>query len=194
MAVPLKKDMAKVVNESVEGLGIVELSGIKLESADARLLDVGQLDLDKHVAMQPAAIAYFGALKKEAGRKLAALKRSYDRWEKKQLGAAKTVVYSRLASKTTATDVEAQFIVDNEKEIEKWDEMLDRAQFDYDTLEVWYEAWRQKSFSIREHVNIEEDENSIPDSYKRKEGESAEVTSERLAKVREILNRKQQGQ
>jgi len=148
------------VRTSIDGMGQVELSGIKLESADSRLLDIGSLDLDKHVAMQPSAIAYFGAMKKEAARRLDMLKRNKDRWEKKQWALAKAAVISGTTAqwKPTLADIEARFITDNERQIEDWDVKMDKAQEELDTLEAWYEGWRQKSFALTSHVAIDEDE------------------------------------
>ena len=150
------------VKNTMDGMGQVELSGVKLESADARLLDPGSLDLDRHVAMQPSAIAYYGAMKKESGRRLMIEKRSYDIWKKKQWSLAKAAVMSETTTaakyKPTLADIEARYIVDNESEIKAWDEKIDRAQEEADTLESWYDAWRQKSFSLRESVSIDEDE------------------------------------
>lgn len=148
------------IRTSIDGMGQVELSGIKLESADSRLLDVGSLDLDKHVSMQPSAIAYFGAMKKEAARRLDMLKRNKDRWEKKQWALAKAAVISGTTAqwKPTLADIEARFITDNERQIEDWDVKMDKAQEELDTLEAWYEGWRQKSFALTSHVSIDEDE------------------------------------
>ena len=148
------------VKNTIDGMGQVELSGIKLESADVRLLDVGSMDLDKHVAMQPAAIAYYGAMKKEANRRLTYLKRGYDRWKQKQWGMAKAAVLSGTTAqwKPTLADIESRFIADNEPEIERQEKMMDKAQEEVDTLESWYEGWRQKSFALQEHINIDSDE------------------------------------
>jgi len=150
------------VKESIDGMGQVELSGVKLESADARLLDPGSLDLDRHVSMQPSAIAYYGAMKKESGRRLMIEKRSYDIWKKKQWSLAKAAVMSETTTtakyKPTLADIEARYIVDNEPAINEWDKRVDKAQEEADTLEAWYDAWRQKSFSLRESVSIDEDE------------------------------------
>jgi hypothetical protein len=146
--------------KACEGLGSVELNGIKLETADPNLLDVSFMDLDQHVAMQPAAIAYFGMLRKEASRMLANCQRAYDRWQKKKYVDAKAVVDSK--AKNTASvkveEIKAQVLIDNEPEVEKWEARIDRLQKECDTLDEWYEAWRQKSFTIREHARIDEDE------------------------------------
>ena len=194
------------VKSSIDGIGQVELSGIKLESADSRLLDVGTLDLDKHVAMQPSAIAYFGAMKKEAARRLDMLKRNKDRWEKKCWALAKAAVLSgtTVAWKPTLADIEARFITDNEREIEAWDTKMDRAQEELDTLDAWYEGWRQKSFALQQHVSIDEDER-FNGASSMKGGDGATVqknsggigekplSSDRLREVRDMMKRKRLG-
>jgi hypothetical protein len=154
---PQQKGVIDKIADSCDQMGDVDLAGITLESADPRLLDVSHMDLDRHVAMQPAAMAYYGSLLKDAARRLAAYKRSYDRWEKKKYAEAKASLASG-TGKNTVADIEARFIVDNEAEIEKREKQMEKLQFEYDTLNVWFEAWRQKSFSIREHANITEDE------------------------------------
>jgi len=191
------------VKHSIDGLGQVELSGINLESADAKLLDIGSLDFDRHVAMQPAAIAYFGAMKKESARRLSALKRGYDRWEKKQWAMAKCAVLSGTTAqwKPTLDDIKSRFIADNEGELESWDSKLDKAEEEADTLDAWYEAWRQKSFSLHDHASVNLDEryntsgtlvadggNGKPGSFEGKTPEGKMLSSERIREVRALIN------
>jgi hypothetical protein len=116
--------------------------------------------LDRHVAMQPSAIAYYGAMKKDASRGLAMLKRAFDRWEKAKYAEAKAAVMSGTASayKPTVDDIKSRFIIDNELVLEEWDRKLDKAQDELDTLDSWYEAWRQKSFALQQHVSVTGDE------------------------------------
>jgi len=154
-----EKGVMDCIADACDSMGEVDLSGIKLETADPRLLDVSQMDLDRHVAMQPSAIAYYGSLLKDAGRRLATLKRQFERWEKKKYAEAKVSLASGTGSgKFTVADIEARFIVDNEAEIEKWENQIAKLQFEYDTLNIWFEAWRQKGFTIRDYANITEDE------------------------------------
>lgn len=155
--------MASVIDNilsTCSKLGDVTLAGVKLESGDASLLDVTQYEIDQHVSMQPSAVAYFGALKREAVRNLATLKRAFDRWEKKKYAEARVAVLTGTTAPSAlkVEDVKARFIIDNESELEKWDARLDRAQLEYDTLDAWFEAWKQKSFSIREYLNVESEE------------------------------------
>ena len=182
------------ISESCDALGQVDLSGVTLDSADPSLLNVSMMDLDQHVAMQPSAIAYYGSLLKEASRRVSAHKRAYDRWEKKQYAIAKAAL---TGTKHNIPDVEARFIVDNESDIEKWEEQQDKFQFEYDSLNIWYEAWRQKSFSIREYVGITDDErwnsSSSTTSGERltepSSGEPSLPSSDRVRKVREAMRK-----
>jgi hypothetical protein len=148
------------IKQSCDDLGQIDLSGIKLEDAAPELLNVSEMNFDQHVALQPSAITFFGVLRKEIHRRYDAYKRSYDRWTKKMYATAKVAVTSGTQDsyKPTVADIEARFIVDNEKEIEKREKQLDKLRDEADTLDAWYEGWRQKSFTIREWAGIENDE------------------------------------
>jgi len=180
------------IKEACDALGQVELSGICLDSASPELLNVSEMSLDQHVAMQPAAIAYYGALLKEASRKVSAYKRAYDRWEKKKYAVAKAALSGQ---KATVADIQARFIVDNESEIESWEKQQGNLQMEYDTLNVWYEAWRQKSFSIREFVGITDDERfNVNPSASSERGENNSPSNSKIQKVRDIMKRSRDSQ
>jgi len=187
------------ISATCDGLGDVTLAGIKLEEAHRDLLDVTQGSLDQHVAMQPAAMAYFLTLKKAAKRRLDNVLGAQDRWEKKRYALAKAAVESGTSAKSSikVEDVKARFITDNEPEIVKWEARIEKAREEYDTLDVWCEAWKQKSFSLREYVSIEEDERfsgsgSISEDQKgghRKERLSDEAAQTRIDKVRQVIRK-----
>lgn len=191
-------DVVKNIENTCNKLGDVQLAGIKLETAEAALLDVMQFSLDQHVAMQPSAIAYYGMIKKQAARRLAAIERAYDRWQKKKYAEAKVSLEAGTASKSAlkVEDIKARFVVDNEAEIEKWDSQVDKAQFEYDTIDVWYEAWKQKSFSIRETVSIDEDERHTGSHVEDKRSPGGytfgrrDAATVKIEKVREIMRQR----
>lgn len=151
------------IKKSVDEIGSIDLCGINLESADPKLLDVTYGDLNLHVAMQPAAIAYYGTLLKDSARRVNEAKRQFERWSKKKYLEAKASLVAG-SSKATVQDIEVRFTVDNEKELEEWDKLLDRLQEEYDTLNMWYEAWKQKSYSIQQQSSITEAERYVKDS------------------------------
>jgi hypothetical protein len=185
-----QKGVIDIIADSCQSLGEVDLAGIALETADPRLLDVSQMDLDRHVSMQPAAMAYYGSLLKDASRRLAAYKRSYDRWEKKKYAEAKASLASG-TGKSTVADIEARFIVDNEAEIEKREKQLERLQYEYDTMNVWFEAWRQKSFSISQHAGITEDERWNERASLRGDEKNSE-RRDGLSRVKSIIKNRQE--
>jgi len=177
------------ITNACDELGQVDLSGIKLETADPKLLNVSIMELDQHVAMQPAAIAYYGSLLKEASRRVAAHKRAYDRWQKKKYAVAKAAL---TGTKANIPDIEARYIVDNEMEIEQWENKQEELQFEYDSLNVWYEAWRQKSFSIREYVGITDDERYQSTGMSGGNQDQSGSGGNRTSRVREIMQKKRE--
>ena len=192
--------MTEKILVTLDELGGIELSGIKLNKPDKKLLDVGEMDIDQHVAMQPSAIAYYGALKKDAIRGLFAIKRDYDRWYKRKWVEAKVKASAGATNyKPTVTDIEARLIVDNTKELEEWDNKLDTAQEIADTMESWFEAWRQKSFTIREHVSIDTEALRTSDSisgdgHRTRDGEQSqsEINSDKIRRVRDIIRKRRE--
>ena len=74
---------------------------------------------------------------------------------KKQKALAKA---SLAGNKATIADVDARFLVDNEKAIEEWDKKLDNARQEVGILASYYEGWKQKSFSIKAKIEIDQTE------------------------------------
>lgn len=193
-------DAISNIIDTCDDLGEVDLSGVALETGESCLLNVSHMDLDEHVAMQPSAIAYYGSLFKDASRKLSTYKRQYNRWKKKKMAEARVALQnsSRAASSILSSDIEARFIVDNEPEIEKWEKGLDKLQRECDTLEIWFEAWKQKSFSISQYAGITEDErwnssSSIKGSQKSKTKKTKD-TDRGIDRVRDMIKQRQQDQ
>jgi hypothetical protein len=199
--------MAAELEGTLDSLGTVEMSGIKLNKPTKDLLDLNWATLDVHVAMHPAAIAYYGAYKKEAMRNLATMKRAYDRWYKKMWTEAKVKACGGVGPsaqyKPTVNDIEARLIVDHEKELEDWDERLDRAQKHQDDLDSWFEAWRQKSFAMRDHVALDEEDRwaagggSIKGAGGSGDGDGngrPEINPDRMRRVKDIIRKRREAQ
>lgn len=144
------EEVAKSIENACYEAGKGKIAGMTLETPDPKLLDVRDGDFDEHVSMQPTAIAYYGVLKKFSSRQLESMKRSYDRWQKKKFQEARQVLESLQKGKITIADIEAHVLMNNEEAIVKWEQDIEKLQERSDDLEVWYDAWRQKSFSLRE--------------------------------------------
>jgi hypothetical protein len=152
------KNVADNIADAVDTIGKKEVGGIQFETADPRLLDIRDGDFNDHVSMQPAAIAYYGMLKKTAVRNLECMKRAYERWQKKSYATAKQALAASGTPKPTVNDIEAFILLNNEAQIEKFEKDIEQLQDQADTLDVWYAAWGQKSYSIREHGELLSDE------------------------------------
>ena len=184
------------IEKTFETLGQVDVSGVKLEDAGYELLDITKLTTDIHVAIQSPAIAYYGSLKKEALRNLTSLKNYYERFCKKNYAKAKEALAS-LGTKATVADIEAKVIVDNEEQINEWEERIAEAQREYDTLDSWFEAWRQKSFSLKDFVKTDEEEKFDSSGSMRLSGSEGRVMTtheQRIQNVRNLIRRKHEVQ
>jgi hypothetical protein len=146
-------DVVEKISAGCMACGDFTLLGSKLEDCDPRSLDVRIGSLDDHVSMQPAAIAYFGSLVKDAVRRVSMLKLGYERWTKQKYAIAKSAL-STSGSKTTVGDIEAKIVADNEPDIVAKEAEIAEAERIRDELETWYEAWRQKSYSMSQHANL----------------------------------------
>lgn len=197
--------VSEAIRGAIDSLGNVDLGGVKLNDPTGDLLNLNSssITLDVHVAMHPAMIAYYGAVKKEAGRMLAAEKRAYDRWSKKSWAEAKVKCSGEY--KPTREDIESRLVTDNMKVIEEWEGRIDKLQELFDTLDVFCEALRQKSFAMRDHVSMEEEERfNTSSSMGRTDGGRTdayqgaqvreELNSEKIRKVRDIIRKRRNGQ
>lgn len=183
-----------------DGLGEIELGGIKLESCDPELLNLlsDKFTLDQHVAMQPSAIGFYGMMKKVASRRLGALEREYDRWEKKKVADARMVCDNLSKKEAKLESVKGRFQVDNEVEINRFEARLAALQEQSDSLDSWFEAWKAKGFAIREHAAIEESESFQSPSIKGTGGEYGNqqrnvASNAKIQNVRDIIRRSRDG-
>jgi hypothetical protein len=149
--------IADDIASACEMCGEFSIGGIRFDAPSARLLDSSDANLSEHVAMQPAAIAFYGTKLKEATRVLAAITREKSLNEKKWHAKAK-VLCMQSNAKPTISDIEAYIAINFELDQLKMNEKLDRAQATVDQLTVWYDAWKQKGYGLKGYVAVTEDE------------------------------------
>jgi hypothetical protein len=197
--------LCKNIETCCDALGKVKLLDIPLEECNPRLLDVREEDIDEHVSLQPAAIAYFGACRRQALRILSELEQDFEDWMKVQYSNTKAAMSASATKKPTVEDIRAQIIVDKQSDIDDWKKKIRAAQAESDLLDSYYEAWKQKGFSMKVHADLAMEElNSKPhidgdtdgDNYKsqfrgRKLSSEEKVPfSEKKQRVRDIMNKK----
>jgi len=147
--------------DSCDKLGQKSLFNIPLETCSPKFLDVTESSLDEHVAIQPTAIAFFGNLRRISQRALERAKRQYERWQKVKFHEVKSGAVE--GKKQTIADVEASVVTRFKDDITKFEDEIDQLQENADTLDSWYQAWQQKSHTIREYANMASEElNTAP--------------------------------
>ena len=110
-------------------------------------------DLEEHLAMQPAAIAYYGHLYKKAERDYADLKKVYEiRWKEMYADCARAL--SANAKKTTINDVESAIYAKYKAEIDALNARLSNQKAVLDNLEVFYDGWKQKGFIMNSYAQL----------------------------------------
>jgi hypothetical protein len=179
-----KKQIYKNIVNCCNNLGTAPLMGVALEDADPKFLDIRESSLDEHVAVQPAAIAFFGTLKKDAIRALDRLKRNYEKWKMEKYAEAKKNIQQ--SGRVTIADIEAKLVSDNREDVDEWEEKLEEAQENVDTLEVYYDAWKQKAFSLNEYANLATDELFSKESIDKKI-----KLNEKSSKIKGIIKKAQ---
>ena len=168
----MSDDVAKKVMHSCDELGDFSLVGVKLEDADPKLLDIRLADLNDHVAIQPAAIAYYGMLKKIAARALERLRTEFDLWQKLKYAESQSALSGASTKAPTKPQVESHYVSTFHSEIKEWHDKIGEAQAQADALDAWYEAWRQKSFAMHDRASMANDEYMTSDSIDEKPGVS----------------------
>jgi len=154
------------IEDACDRAGEADITGVRLDVPGPELLDVRNGLFDEHVAMQPAAIAYYGVLKKTAARELQIAQREFEHWKKRKYQEARKGLEAQTTKKVTIGDIEAYMFLQNEAQIREKESAIDKLQSQSDTMDTWYEAWRQKSYALREHgLTLSDERRSQPYIY-----------------------------
>lgn len=149
----------EAIKSACKNAGDMNIMDIPLNSPKAELLNILIGNVDDHVVIQPAAIAYYGLVRKETEWSLRDEERDFEIWKKKKYQEAKELVMEKASTKKpTINDIESEFIRINEQELREREAVLAKLREQCDLMEVWYEAWKQKSYSNREHAQMKYDE------------------------------------
>jgi len=152
-----KKDkICESISKCCDELGEFSLLGSPLESADPKFLDVREASLDEHVAIQPSALAFFGKLRKDAIREVKKQEREYEKWQMDKYSECRDNITK--SGRVTKEDIRSKMTKDYRREIDEWEAKIREVQRICDLLDVYYEAWKQKAFSLNVYASITADE------------------------------------
>jgi len=148
------------IERAVATCGTQTLLSQAIEECDPMLLDVRSGNLSDHVAMQPSLIAFWGAKLAEAIREHQRSKEQYDAWWRLKY----KVIKDQMLGKSTIDDTKNALIATHGTEYEEWQQHLNETQRICDNIEAWYNAIKQKSFAMNQHISLHNDEWSTNDN------------------------------
>lgn len=126
----------------------MKVGGINLDSPNLSILTVTEENFEDHLSKQAAGLAYFGTMFRAARDEHDDLQRAYEaRW---------TEMYAHCTNMMNKTekgrfvikDVEAMAQGKYADEITKWKEKIDKLREHMNVAEMFYDAWKQKSFVL----------------------------------------------
>lgn len=161
-------DLKDRIVEKVEELETEDFVGTKLGGFDKALLIIGDTDINDHLRMQPSAVCYYGMLLRRADAALRRREAAYDEWFHRMYAKANNVLSEERTTKPTQADIKARVIGDNKEKYKKLQKKIVDARDTRDMLDVWYEAIRQKGFSMDKMVDISKEELLTKDHAKKK--------------------------
>lgn len=143
-------DFDKFIDDSSN----MEMNNIKFDELDINSLVVDENNLMDALSKQGAAIAYFGALAKKSKNNYDDLKRAWEMEWSSYCQSAKNYADKDKLTKNTIKSIEALAISKYSKNINNWQERLNKAKEQADMFEVYYEGWKQKSFVLNNMTQL----------------------------------------
>ena len=149
------------LGDAFERAGKIKLKHFDFDEFDMDMLVLDAENIEEHISKQSAAVAYYGALYKQAVRNYEDVKKAWEYREKVMYAESSDA--GKYNKKPTRNDIEAQVVIDHEVEIEEWQDRMRKLKAQRDNLEVFWEGWKQKSFAINNFVDIYLSEKKIKD-------------------------------
>jgi len=175
----MNNELLQKMKNSMERIKETDVSGIKLEDFDERILFVDQLDIDTHLIIQAPALGYYNFLLSDAESELRSLKDSYDRWFKCKMSEASAQLMGSDpdAYKPTESDKKARVYINckqeaiasqGKNEIDDWETRIREMEKYRDFLKYWCDTLTTKNFTLSHYINRQNIENGTRDSVKAK--------------------------
>lgn len=169
------KDKLDKLTKAIERFGEVDVSGLKLDEPDERLLLLDQLDIMTHVIIQAPAVAYYNYQFNRADAELRACKEDYEKWLKVKKLEAEAQLVSRMQAqedgkqyKPTEHMKEARVYVNSREkaketgvdEAEEWINRIRLLESYRDALKFWVDGFNAKNFLINGYASRYNSENT----------------------------------
>jgi len=136
--------------------GDAKFGGVTLKDADASLIkELNDQTLPDHWAIQASSVAYYGQLKNKIARQMEKAERDIKlerlRFKAEALKAAKETY---MLSRPSKEDIDLIMILEDLGKINELEETLAYWKAASEDIDVWLDAWKQKSFSMRGYTDV----------------------------------------
>jgi len=136
---------------------------------DPKIMVFDETNIDEHVRMQAAGLAYYAQVKTEVDDILVRLEKKYARWRKVEHRKANNTVMQRMGNKKpNIIDVEAEMLSTKGDEIKAWEDKIQKWKKRSEAMENLLNAWKQKSFAMNKFVDMQTEEYFQTDSIQKK--------------------------
>lgn len=123
------------------------------ENPSIEMLEVNENNYLESLSKQPAALAYFGTLYKEAQRELEDIELYYKNRYNEMYGECSDII-SKQKIKSTQRDVDALVRTKYTSELEELEKQIRVKKKNKDVYEMFYEGWKAKSFALGSFTNL----------------------------------------
>ena len=123
------------------------------ENPSIEMLEVNENNYLESLSKQPAALAYFGTLYKEAQRELEDLELYYKNRYNEMYGECSDII-SKQKIKSTQRDDDALVRTKYTSELEELEKQIRVKKKNKDVYEMFYEGWKAKSFALGSFTNL----------------------------------------
>ena len=145
------------VNKFLKDTSNVEVCGIRLEDFDSRALIVTEDNFAEHLQKQSAGTAYYGVIYKSLKQELNKLisdrsRKLVECVDRAMLALQKQT--SKNSPKPTIREAETMALMANSKLFEELDRKICEIEEQCNSVEQYYEAWKQKSYALNNITNL----------------------------------------
>lgn len=125
------------------------IDGINFDAPNLSILTVTEENFEEHLSKQAAGLAYFGAMFKSAKDEYEDCCRAYEaRWAEMYTHCTNIMNKTEKGNKFVIKDIEAMARSKYSDEINTWKQKMDKLREHMNVAEMFYDAWKQKSFVL----------------------------------------------
>ena len=144
------------VNKLFQQGSKIQLNDINFDEVNFQNLMVNTQDGSflQHLQKQPAGVAYYGMLHKQAKQELKRLQKQRDSYLKNKASLSMLTLQKATTGKVTKYEAEDMALMSYKEVFDKYNQQIEELTEQTDILQEYYLAWKQKGFTLNNIVNL----------------------------------------